>query len=325
MPEVQPPVEVEIETRERLESAISARLSTLDEAALRELGRLVEGEDIAQPKRAPLSRRQFFGQVAVGSLALVASNTATSIISREQAAQEARSEVRAELQPRITSLQDLLALYEKLEDVGLDDSLLGSLSAFRPVLGALREASKIVVLGLAVAEAALLGIEKAEAVVRDGIAYVEGVVDRLEEKVAGLWKMLGEVTGVAVPITDAIGAFFRDILEKIPFGIGAKIQQVIDWIQDLIAELPETLALLRARLLEPLHLEWFDETSENSLDQKLIKPIREELIKPAKRLLAEAERLDSNWEVLVEQPMDRALQQRAAILSEIKAYRTRAA
>ncbi len=324
MSEEQMPVETGAEARAQLESAISARLATLDEATLQELGRWVEGAS-APPKQAPLSRRQFLGQVAVGGLALVASNTATSIIARKQAAEEAAAEaagqVRAELQPRVTTLQDLLALYEKLENIGLDGSLLGSLTSIRPILQAVREASKIVVLGLTVVEAALVQLKKAEAVVRDGIAFVEGLVDRLEEKVAGLWKLLGEVTGVAVPISDSLGAFFRSILDKIPFGIGAKIQQIIDWIQDLVSALPESLAVMRAQLLGPLRLDWFDEASENNLDARLVKPLREELLAPAKRLLAETERLDSDWDILVQQPMDQALQARAEVLSEIKDFR----
>ena len=321
MSEEQVAAETGAEARAQLESAISARLSALDEATLQELGHWVEGAG-APPKRAPLSRRQFLGTVAVSGLALVASNTATAIIARGQGAQEGQSDVRAELQPRIVSLQDLLALYEKLQEVGLDDTLPSSLASIRPILQAVREAGKIVVLGLAVAEAALTQIEKAQDVVRDGIAFVEGLMDRLEEKVAGLWRLLGEATGIAVPITDALSAFFRSILDKIPFGIGAKIQQIIDWIQELISELPETLATIRARLLGPLHLDWFDQDSENNLDARVIKPLREELLAPARRLLAEAERLDSDWDILVEQPLDQALQARAEILAEIKDYRS---
>ena len=315
--------------RDELISRIAGRLSEMDEGALGALEEWVDGRaEVALAGTLPmdgassskLSRRQFLGTLAIGSAALVASNTATAIVTWDRGSQQGERDMEIKLMPTVTRLEDLVTLYERLEGAGLDDAVSGGLAGITPLLRVLREGSKLLLLGIGVAELALAQVEKAQDKVREGIDFVQRIVDSLEEKVAGLWSLLGEVTGVAVPIADAIGEFFGDILEKIPFGIGAKIQQIIDWMQDLIAQLPEALATTKVQLLGPLRLEWFDADSEESLDARLFKPVREELLSPAKNLVAELERLDADWETVVRAPIEAALAERAAVRQEILAF-----
>ena len=319
----------EVARRDELISRIVGRLADMDEGALGAVESWIsrtdeagDAEPIRTMERVPsqLTRRQFFGTLAIGSVALVASNTATAVVAWDKGGQQGEREMQAEMMPTVTRLEDLVALYERLEGAGLDEAVTGGLVGVTPLLRALREGSRLLLLGIGVAELALVHVEKAQEKVREGIEFVQDIVDRLEKKVAELWKLLGEVTGVAVPIADALGEFFGDILAKIPFGIGAKIQQIIDWMQDLIAQLPEALASTKTQLLGPLRLEWFDEDSDENLEARLLRPVREELIAPARNLVAELEKLDADWETVVRSPIEAALAEREAIRQEILAY-----
>ncbi len=315
----------ENEARAALEARIAARLSTLNEATLRRLDELTIAAETppATPPAAPdtVSRRQFLTTVAVGGVALVASNAATALLALDRGADGGESRARTELLPQLTRLRDLLALYERLEKVPLDSLVRAGISAVGLVLRALRQGANLLNAGIELVDMALAQVEAALATLREGTELVEGVVDNLIQRVTSLWALLSEVTGVAIPIAEAVGAFFSNILEKIPFGVGAKIKQIIEWLQELVASLPEGLANIKARLLAPLRTEWVDTDSSESLEVRLLSPLRANVLGPGRQMIAEIENLASQWETQLEKPVQNALEERAAIRAQISAYR----
>jgi len=315
----------EKDKRDMLEARIAARLSLLDNLTLAQLDQWTQ-ETAAPPKpaaepAAPLSRRQFLTTLAVGGVTLVASNTATALIALDQGEKKGAARSRAELNPRLVRLQDLIALYERLEKIGIDDTIKIGMAAVGLLIRALREGAKILGAGLDIAETALAATDAAIARLQEGFEFVEKLVDELGKRIQALWALLAEVTGVAIPIAESIGSFFKNILQKIPFGVGAKIKQVIDWIEGLFAQLPDALAQIKARLLAPLRAEWLGATPGSSLKTRLITPVRGQVLDPARQLLAEVESLGSKWETQLEKPVQAALQERAAIRAEIASYK----
>lgn len=314
-------------TRDELVERLTQRMAVLSEKELRQWDAWSAGLEPVETAigsavgdSTRLSRRQFFSTVAISSAALVASNAVTAVAQWDRGTTQGQVETEARLLPRLASLQSLVELYKKLEATGLDEAVVAGLTALGPLIKVVASNGGLLLLGIILAEKALDQLDGVWQRIRDGLDVVDDIVDRLEERIAGLWRLLGDVTGVAVPITDAIGAFFTSILAKIPFGIGAKIQQVIDWIQELIAQLPEALATMRANLLGPLRLEWFDDESENNLRDKVIVPVRDEVLLPARALIAEIERLDADWDVALQQPLEQALAERQQIRAEIVAH-----
>lgn len=329
----------EYDTRTSLEARLKERLAQLDEAALQRLEAWLEAQSapgVAEEKTLPLptatgpaaprvSRRRFLGQLAVGGAALVATHAATAFLFRDQGQERGEAEARAALVPQLIRLQDLVALYERLEAIDLDDIVQTALGVIGPLLKTLKTGGQMLAAGLDLVESALTQLELAEAKVQEGLDFVKRIVDEMEQRVADLWRMLGEVTGVAIPIAESVGAFFKNILEKIPFGIGAKIEQIIEWITSLIGQLPDTLASIKARLLTPLFDQWFDAESGHSLDARLIHPIRQQVVQPGRQLVAEIEELDKRWEANLQRTAETAISERAAIRAEITEFRKKMA
>lgn len=315
----------ENEARAALEARIAARLSTLDDATLRRLDDWTAAAETppATPPAAPgaVSRRQFLTTVAVGGVALVASNAATALLALDRGADGGETRARTELMPQLTRLRDLLALYERLENVPLDSLVRAGISAVGLVLRALRQGADLLNTGIGLVEMALARVEAALAILREGTEFVEGIVDSLIQRVTALWALLSEVTGIAIPIAESVAAFFSNILEKIPFGVGAKIKQIIEWLQELVASLPDGLANIKARLLAPLRSEWVDSASTESLEVRLLSPLRANVLEPGRQMVAEIENLASQWETQLEKPVQSALEERAAIRAQISAYR----
>ncbi len=317
--------QTEKEKRDVLEARIAARLPSLDDLTLAQLDQWTQ-EAGAPPKPtaepvARLNRRRFLTTLAVGGVALVASNTATALIALDRGKMKGETQSRAELNPRIVRLQDLLALYERLEKVSLDDAVKLGMAAVGLVIRALREGAKILRAGLDIADVALTATETALAKLQEGFELVEELVNQLAKRVEALWALLVEVTGVAIPLAQSVGTFFKNILQKIPFGVGAKIKQAIEWIEALVAQLPDALAHIKARLLAPLRAEWLGTTPGSSLQTRLISPLRGQVLDPARQLVAEIEDLGVKWEIQMEKPVQAALQERAAIRAQIARYK----
>src|SRR5690606_23069645 len=84
-----------------------------------------------------------------------------------------------------------------------------------------------------------------------GIKAVEDLVQTMERHVKRLGDLLGEVVDGAAPITDALDRFVKELLGYLPFGIGDRIQQVVQEMSDLIALLPAGVQLVSERLISP--------------------------------------------------------------------------
>jgi tetratricopeptide (TPR) repeat protein len=320
------------ETRAALEARIAAQLAQADEATLQKVVACL-GQPAMPPSAEPLpapetdaliclNRRQFLGAVAAGGVALVATNAATAFLALGQGDAEGAAKTRAELFPQLTRLRELLALYEQLEKVGLDNLLKTGMAVIGVILSALRNGARLLSVGLDLAEAALGKAELALGKLQEAVKFVDELIEGVNKQLEGLWKLLSELTGVSIPITQSISSFFKNILQRIPFGVGAKIQQAIDWIESVIAALPEALANIRVRLLKLLQDDWVDTTGAgDSLSSRLIKPVREQVLAPARQMSAEIENLSVQWETQITQPVQAALEKRETIRVQIAAIR----
>src|SRR5205814_445453 len=121
----------------------------------------------------------------------------------------------------------LVALYEELEKAGLDTIVKASLAAFAGALELTKNAGGIVSAGIRAVDAAVQNFEKLFPIARAGVAVVEGLVGGLAKQVRDLQQALADATGGARPVADAVGKFFSDLLDKIPFGVGANVRDLI--------------------------------------------------------------------------------------------------
>lgn len=198
------------ENRAALESRIAAQLAQADEATLQKVMACLGQPTMpvtAEPIPAQqadslicLNRRQFLGAVAAGGVALVATNATTAFLALGQGDTSGASKTRAELFPQLTRLRELIALYEQLEKVGLDNLLKTGMAAVGLILSALRNGARLLIVGVDLAEAALSAAELALSKLQDAVKFVDGLIDGANKQLEGLWKLLGELTGVTIPI-----------------------------------------------------------------------------------------------------------------------------
>ncbi len=331
--------------RDELHRRLVDRLNQLDDEALEQLDQLL-GESIFAPHPADssqdeprlLSRRQLLAGLLAGGAVLGTSNLATAWYAREQGllagrqagAEAARAQMMAEagpawhqMQTEIDALRGLVAHYEALESIDLDSAVAGSIERFEAAIASLRAVSRPVVNGIDTVRSGLEPFEAAVPAIRQGIAHVDDALNALDERLEALRQVLAEIVERAEPIADSLGAFFNTVLDRIPFGVGERIELVVQRLRQLTEAVPETVATVRERLLSPLRTTWFADPAEGGVEAGLLAPIRTRLLDPTEQLLSSLDDVATNWQREVVEPARQALAQRETARKALATYKQR--
>jgi hypothetical protein len=274
-----------------------------------------------------LTRRQVLTGVGLGVGVLAATNLATAYTANESGRASMSDELAAfqnqvaALQSEAERLRGLVTLYGNLEKVGVDALIAAGLSAIEQLLEALRGGVKIVREGIGTVGAALDGVSVSFDILRDGLKLVEQWVGDLEAAVKKAEEFLNAVVAPAQPFFQAVQNFFADLLDKIPFGIGANIKNALDALIALINAIPTFLNNVKIYFLGPLRATWFSPTPEKDVQGALFKPLRQNLLDPAKKFLDDADTLLARWETDLATPVKAALADRQKIRDQIAQYR----
>jgi hypothetical protein len=308
-------------TRKALESRIAERLSKLDEESLRRLDAVSRyAEERARPLPMPVSggtalaapeqgvsRRTFL--IGAGGLVLAGTAVGGAMIGSALNSD-------AEKLKDYLKMQALLALYDELEQAGLDALVAGSITAFNGALDLAKKAAGLVSAGITAVDGAVLNVERLFPAARQAITFAEGLVSGLAKQVRDLQQTITDVTGVARPVTDTLGKFLSDLLDKIPFGVGANVRNLVSQIVALIGSVPTFIEGLNARVLAPLSSDWFTDDDKKGLKGNLLEPVRKQLLEPAGALTTQVSMLASNWQTIVT-PINRTLAQREEVRKQI--------
>lgn len=305
-------------SREELQRRIAARLDKLDDDSLLRLDAISEyAEQRARPLPMPisggteavalsssLSRRKFLIGVGTGGVVLAGTAIGGGLLGS------------ALNSPELLKLKALLALYEELEQIGIDALVSAALSTIGALLGALKTVAGLVSAGVKLVDNGLATFEQLFPVVRQALSLIEGLVAGLARLVRDVQQALADVTGITRPVSDAIGKFFSDLLDKIPFGVGANVRNLINQLVALVGMVPSFIESLNTQLITPLRRDWFTDDEKKGLKGNLLEPTRKNLLQPTINLLQELEKLSAEWEKTVT-PINRALAQRANIRNQI--------
>ena len=331
--------------REELRHRLVERLDQLDEERLRQLDALLAEEGLGRPAAdagAPepklLSRRQLLAGLLAGGVVLGGSNTATALFAREQGvevgrqlgAEAARVQVMAEsaptlekMQAEIDTLRGLMAHYEALERIDIDLALVRSIERFELSLAGLSALSEPLALGIDAVKGTVERFELAVPAIRQGMAYVDDALGSLDERLDALREILADILERAEPIADSLSAFFDTVLQRIPFGVGERIELVVQRLRQLIEAVPVTIAGIRQRLLGPLRDTWFADSGTEGVEAGLLTPIRTQLLDPAGQLLTGLSDVASDWQQEVVEPARRTLAERDALRQALVEYKRR--
>jgi len=338
-------------SRAELEARLTARLSSLDEEALRQLdatlgaaqeeaARAAAGDPPAEgaPPSAPddilaatvsesppggrtISRRDFLLGAVAGGLVVTPTNLLTAFWATSRGEKSGAARARQEVQPELTKLRNLVKLYETLEQVGIDEVISTGIAILEVPLKAVREGSKALQAGLGLADTALTALEGALPALGAGLALAEGLVSVTQARLKIVQQVAGEVGGKISPLADAIGSFFSAILSRIPFGVGERIQDGINKITELITSLPSVLDGINNQLLLPLKNDWLSAEEGKGLRGRLTTPLRQKLLEPLKLHLGDLAALSDSLEQRLFGPAKAAIEERKKVRQQITDYR----
>ncbi len=316
----------ENDQREALQSRIVEGLASCDEDTLLRIGEMLRPAEAAGEEPIPLSggitRRQFLVGAAAGGATVVSTNIATGLVAGYLGARAGEAKAGLEAQTELIKLRGLLALYENLEQVGIDALLSTGIAALTISLEGLELGISGLQSGVRLVDRGVSAFENAFPTIRSGLSLVENLVTSVENRVTQVQELMSEVQEVVSPLTDALGSFFSSLVERIP-GVGPTIVDALDRISELVGSLPQIISQIRRGLLEPLREHWFTDDEEAGLKGRLLNPLQENLLEPLEDFLGDVADAIDEWQKELINPVEEALTQREVIRQQIVGYKER--
>lgn len=324
--------------RAMMEMRVMEGLRQLDDSTLKDLEQwlaqpVVEGAPRTGASGRGLTRRQAIVGTVLGAAGIAGAGAAGTYLGQSDAVQEgARAIASANdtiqswqeranaLGARLEEAGELINLFDRLENVGLDSVVSAGLSAVASALGGAIELAQGLREGLQVARNNINQLDQGLAVLDNGLDGVEGAVTRLSGLMQGLEDRLRAAGEPVSPVTDALGSFFTGLISKIPFGVGDRILETIDRIQAVIGAIPESIENINRDLIAPLRQTFFPREGE-SINVRLLDPLTALIFTPAERMLSGLAALAETWQTTLEQPALEKIEARKEIRKEIAAFR----
>jgi hypothetical protein len=317
------------EERGALQSRIVRRLSSCDEDTLERIDELLRhatenDDDKEEAFLFPegITRRQFIAGTAAAGATLVTTNATTALGAGFLGARLGESKAELESQAELLKLRGLLALYENLEQVGIDALLSAGMAALTISIDGLQLGITALENGVSLVDTGVSAFENAFPTIRSGLRLVERLVTGIENRLAQVQEMMSDIQEVVSPFSDAVGSFFSSLVERIP-GVGPTIVDTLDRISELLGSLPDIIGQIRTDLLEPLREDWFTDDEESGLKGKLLNPLQENLLEPLEEFLSDLNDAIDEWQEELVNPVEEALIQRDVIKQQITEYRER--
>ena len=259
-------------------------------------------------------------------------------LSRLQALQEARGSagdanealetenqgLRTELAAlgnQIGLLTGLLALYEQLDALPLEDTVDSGLNNFSKSVGGLLNELPALDAGVTTGEQALDELEAHIPLLKSGRNWIESHVSRLGTLYATAERVLNGAVKTAGTFMQMLGEWFEDILKWLPFGVGDTATGIMNALTELLDETPNTISGLRRNVAEPLDVWVAGEGDEVGLRRKLIKPLKEETLAQAVIVASRARETETALQRELVEPVEVITRTRSLIRNEIAAYR----
>jgi hypothetical protein len=235
------------------------------------------------------------------------------------------NEAGAQLAEALAQLEDQRALnelWQQHDSVGLDDLLIAAFVLLNPALLSVMNFIAILRAGLSRGQGALDAFVAALPGPQQGIAWLKTRVSTLAASLDWVIEQVQEAIEPVEPFAQLIANFVIWVLERLPFGIGAKAEAGLEAMQTVITGLPEMVEGINTAVLDPL-ADWFAGDEQRSLAGILLNPIVDNVFGPAGDVLQQVTSFDTTYQAQFATPVQQALDQRAAIRQQIQAIQAR--
>ncbi len=311
-------------TREEALQIIQSHLAQLDDESLVRLAQaLEEGEarPLTRGQQAALTRRGFLKGILLMGLMGSITTTGGTYLGWRTGTLAGRTEAELRLSLEIARLRGLLALYETLEAVGIDQvveralALAGSLlRGFDGGLNRLDEGLRLVEQGTDLVESWLDNLG-------DGVAWVK-------EQLQGLRDLIQRLVDVIAPLVRPVaqaGDMVRDLADQIlgwvPEWVRAPITTAFDSVGSVVDAVPEAVEGIQRRLVEPVERTLLAPDAPNTIHGWLLRPLRERVLAPWQEQIQHWQEVLQRWDEEVVRPVEEAIARRRDIRAQITAYR----
>lgn len=226
----------------------------------------------------------------------------------------------AEAQAKIDKLNELVAMYEKLEDnYSLDtlikDGFTAASASFAGAIGMLPLVSQ----GIELARGLLDGLDFQIPNYRAGVSWLQKRIDDMNSSIETVEKAIAEALKTLTPVADAMSQLVGYILKYLPANIGAGVKGALDAVNFLYQSLPPVVTGTHDQVIAMLSEPFAD--NEKGLSQSLAKPIRERSLSQAEKLTVQVTNANDAYTNKLEIPVLVALETRAAVQKEIADFR----
>jgi hypothetical protein len=246
----------------------------------------------------------------------------SSILARDKSESESIQTRFEEMNLQVGVLSGLVALYDQLDEIDLDDIVDNGLNAVGDALDELVDNVPTVSEGLQMGQAALDELEQHIPLIEDGRDWLDDQLGSVDEYYSAIERALSRVVEGGGSFIQMLNEWFQGLLKWLPFGIGNKAIEVMDSLSNLVSEIPGTLTGINANVVQPLDVWLEKDGDQTALQKRIISPVRERAIEPAIQAMDSTEALRTTYRSHLADPARLKLESKRAIRNSINEYRS---
>jgi len=218
-------------------------------------------------------------------------------------------------------LGGLVALYEQFDEVDVTDTIQNGMSAVGESITDLLDQTPTLSAGILLGQQALAEVEEHLPVLENGRLWMDAQANKLSAFYETVELVLQSVMDSVGSFLEMVDDWFSNVQKWLPFGIGAKAANVVDSLSALVAETPHTISGLDTYLGQPLDQWLAREEGVPRLQQKLIKPVREQVLAEANETINRAQKVQTAYQEQMAIPIETSLGNRELVRRQIADYR----
>jgi hypothetical protein len=227
----------------------------------------------------------------------------------------------AEANQQVSLMAGLVALYEQLESVDVEAAVTGGLSAVSETITQWVEEIPSLDEGIEIGRQALADLENHIPLLENGRIWLDSQVDKVQLYYRAIELLLEAAVDTLGPFLQMLNDWFQKVNRWLPFNLGQQAADIMDSITTLLAETPHTVSGLNTNIAQPLDVWLNRESGDTTLQQNLVKPIRERVLMKAKEATAKAQQVQTVYQTQLMEPTQTVVDTQRAFRTQIAQYR----
>ncbi len=225
-------------------------------------------------------------------------------------------------QATLSEYAGLIDLWQQLDDIGIDSLLAAGLASVSLTLSNVMSLISLLSAGLETGREVLDGFLESLPGPADGIRWLQTQVTALAESIDWVVEQVQKAVDPVSPVAKQIANFVVWVLDRLPFGIGAKAKDGLEAMQALISDLPDLVEGINDSVLDPLAA-WFGDDEKVSLVGILIDPVEKHVVDPSDDVVAGVSDFEDTYLDKLVTPIEDALDKRASLRTQIEQAQAR--